>query len=117
MPRSPWRASTGLSTTLVEPVLVRVAEILWPTLPDLPMPTTMILPRSRSVATSNSTAWLNASSTWARTARRAASSISNTSLAKARCRARSLEASFRFRTGIRAFHLTTFPLFLSIRVE
>ena len=51
MPRSPCNASTLLSTTLVEPVLVSVAEIFWPMLPDLPMPTTTILPRRRSVST------------------------------------------------------------------
>ena len=45
MPTSPCSASTLLSTTLVEPVLVSVAAIFWPTLPDLPMPTTTILPR------------------------------------------------------------------------
>jgi hypothetical protein len=39
-----------LSTTLVEPVLVRVAAIFVPTLPDLPMPTMTILPRCFSAA-------------------------------------------------------------------
>ena len=59
MPTSPCKASTLLSTTLVEPVLVSVAEIFWPTLPDLPMPTTMILPRRFTASTIISTARSN----------------------------------------------------------
>ena len=51
MPKSPCKASTPCRKTLVEPVLVRVAAIFWPTLPDLPMPTTTILPRCPSVST------------------------------------------------------------------
>ena len=39
-----------------KPVLVSVAEILCPTCPDLPMPTTMTFPRRRRVSTINSTA-------------------------------------------------------------
>ena len=54
-PTSPCRASTLLSTTLVEPVLVRVAAILEPTLPDFPMPTITIFPRRDSAVTTTST--------------------------------------------------------------
>ena len=72
MPKSPCSASTLLSTTLVDPVLVSVAEIFWPTLPDLPMPTTISFPRWRSVSTTSSTASSNAPSSCARTALSAA---------------------------------------------
>src|SRR5207302_6006176 len=84
MPRSPCKASTVCSTTLVEPVLVSVAAIFWPTLPDLPIPTTTILPRWRSALTTRSTARSNAASSCARTALRPANSMSKTSRARFR---------------------------------
>src|SRR5438094_9671792 len=84
MPRSPCKAFTVCSMTLVEPVLVSVAAIFWPTLPDLPIPTTTILPRWRSALTTRSTARSNAASSCARTALRPASSMSKTSRARFR---------------------------------
>src|SRR6266540_146456 len=76
MPRSPCKASTLCRRTAVEPVLVRVAAIFCPTLPDLPTPTTTILARSRSAWTINSTARSNALSSCARTDLSPASSMS-----------------------------------------
>lgn len=44
MPMSPWLASAGCTKNAVVPVLARVAAILLPTCPDLPMPTTTTRP-------------------------------------------------------------------------
>ena len=62
-----WRAGAG-----------RVAAIFWPTLPDLPMPTTTILPRCASASTMVLTAALKLPSSCCRTAFNADHSISNT---------------------------------------
>src|SRR5439155_753270 len=84
IPRSPCRASTLCRRTAVEPVLVSVAAIFCPTLPDLPTPTTTIFARCRSAWTINSTARSNAWSSCARTALSPASSMSKTSRARFR---------------------------------
>src|SRR5437899_2720331 len=84
MPRSPCRASTLCRTTAVEPVLVSVAAIFCPTLPDLPTPTTTIFALCRSAWTITSTARSNAWSSCARTALSPASSMSKTSRARLR---------------------------------
>ena len=44
MPKSPWPASVGCRNTAGVPVLCRVAAILRPTWPDLPMPVTTTFP-------------------------------------------------------------------------
>ena len=44
MPMSPWLASAGCRKKAGEPVLARVAAILPPMCPDLPMPVTTIRP-------------------------------------------------------------------------
>ncbi|MDT4879339.1 hypothetical protein FQZ97_1150010 [compost metagenome] len=44
MPMSPWLASAGWTKKAVVPVLARVAAILLPICPDLPMPTTTTRP-------------------------------------------------------------------------
>src|SRR5665213_1789899 len=85
IPRSPCSASTLLRTTAMEPVLVSVAAIFCPTLPDLPMPTMTILPRRFKVSTTVSTAALNDESSCARTALSAASSMSKTFRALTMC--------------------------------
>src|SRR5665213_3562362 len=85
IPRSPCSASTLLRTTAMEPVLVSVAAIFCPTLPDLPMPTMTILPRRFKVSTTVSTAASNDESSCARTALSAASSMSKTFRALAMC--------------------------------
>ena len=82
---SPCRASTGSSTTAVEPVLERVAAILRPMLPDLPMPTTTSLSRRARAATTRSTARSKEASSAAPTAFNAASSMAKTSRARAIC--------------------------------
>ncbi|MNY15400.1 hypothetical protein D3C86_1486110 [compost metagenome] len=48
MPMSPWLASAGWTKNAVVPVLARVAAILRPTCPDLPMPTTTTRPLQAS---------------------------------------------------------------------
>ena len=74
----PVRGRVLLLAPAVEPVLVRVAAIFWPMLPDLPMPTTMILPRWRRVSTMIWTAAVKEPSNCRRTALRAAISMSKT---------------------------------------
>ena len=49
MPRSPWLASAGWTKWLGVPVEARVAAILRPTWPDLPMPVTTTLPPAASI--------------------------------------------------------------------
>ena len=49
MPRSPWLASPGWTKKAGLPVLARVAAILPPTCPDLPMPSTTIRPVQASM--------------------------------------------------------------------
>ena len=44
MPRSPWLASPGWTKNAGEPVLARVAAILRPMWPDLPIPVTIMRP-------------------------------------------------------------------------
>src|SRR5580698_6093725 len=46
MPRSPWLASAACTKNAGVPVEARVAAILRPTWPDLPMPVTMTRPRA-----------------------------------------------------------------------
>ena len=46
MPRSPWLASLGCTKKAGVPVDARVAAILRPTWPDLPMPVTITRPRA-----------------------------------------------------------------------
>ena len=56
-PRSPWLASPGCTKNAGVPVLARVAEILLPIWPDLPIPMTITLPvqlRINSQASANS---------------------------------------------------------------
>jgi len=77
-------ASTVSSSTAGEPVLVKVAAILRPMLPDLPTPRTTIFCRLAKAATINPTAWSNDLVRCERTAFTAASSTSNTSRARLR---------------------------------
>ena len=67
-----------------EPVLVKVAAILRPILPDLPTPRTTIFCRLAKAATISSTAWSNDLVRCERTAFTAASSTSKTSRARLR---------------------------------
>ena len=46
MPRSPWLASLGCTKKAGVPVEAKVAAILRPTWPDLPMPVTITRPRA-----------------------------------------------------------------------
>ena len=46
MPRSPWLASLGWTKKAGVPVEAKVAAILRPTWPDLPMPVTITRPRA-----------------------------------------------------------------------
>jgi hypothetical protein len=57
MPRSPWLASLGCTKKAGVPVDARVAAILRPTWPDLPMPVTITRPRAWRI---RSTAAMNA---------------------------------------------------------
>ena len=49
MPRSPWLASPGWTKKAGLPVLARVAAILPPICPDLPIPSTTIRPSQASI--------------------------------------------------------------------
>ncbi len=49
MPRSPWLASPGWTKKAGLPVLARVAAILPPMWPDLPMPVTTMRPSQASI--------------------------------------------------------------------
>ena len=68
MPRSPWLASLGCTKKAGVPVEAKVAAILRPTWPDLPMPVTITRPRARwirSTAAANerpSPSWIAAMS-------------------------------------------------------
>src|SRR5262249_23044519 len=56
MPRSPWLASLGCTKKAGVPVEAKVAAILRPTCPDLPMPVTISRPRAPEI---NSPAAMN----------------------------------------------------------
>jgi hypothetical protein len=78
MPRSPWLASAGCTKSAGVPVLARVAAILRPTCPLLPMPITTTRPWQASTASTAdciSAPTCSAARAWAsmRSASRAAS--------------------------------------------
>ena len=81
MPRSPWLASAGCTKKAGVPVDAKVAAILRPTWPLLPMPMTTTRPRAKSTAC---TACANTPSTRAANPVSAAASISKVSRARRR---------------------------------
>src|SRR6266404_9284259 len=90
IPRSPCRASAGWRKNDGVPVLERVAEILRPMRPDLPMPVTAMRPLQ---AKRTSTAFTKVLSRRAFTSCRARASISSTRRAVSRLTANSLLSS------------------------
>jgi hypothetical protein len=99
MPRSPWLASAGCTKNAGVPVEARVAAILRPTWPLLPMPITTTRPRQASMAC---TARAKCSPWRGIRPRSAAASISNVCAANASARGASKGSGwFIGRTGCR----------------
>ena len=84
MPRSPWLASAGCTNMAGVPVEARVAAILRPTWPLLPMPITTTRP---GMASASATAWANESPKRALSPSTAAASMSKVACARASARA------------------------------
>src|SRR6266850_6148319 len=99
IPRSPCRASAGCRKNEGVPVLERVAEILRPIRPDLPIPVTAMRPLH---ANRTSTALTKVLSRRALTSCRARASISSTLRAVSRLTANSLLSSRLLNLGAAA---------------
>ena len=85
MPRSPWLASPGCTKKAGLPVLAKVAAILPPMWPDLPMPRTTMRPVQCNMSSQACAKWSSIRATNAATAR---ASMSSTALPSVHMRAR-----------------------------